>query len=69
MQMILNELSASFPVNTREEGKMVMANFLKVCQEVRKILLNDSMILDKDYNVFLQQIIKKLENKDILWHI
>ncbi|HAU86230.1 MAG TPA: hypothetical protein DCW90_12275 [Lachnospiraceae bacterium] len=52
MQMILNELSANFPVSTREEGKLVMANFLEVCQEVRKILLNDSMILDKDYNVF-----------------
>lgn len=52
MQMILNELSADFPVFSREEGKKIMTGFLKVYQEVRKRIMNDSLILDKDYNTF-----------------
>lgn len=52
MQMILNELSADFPVATIEEGKQVMSDFLAVCKEVRKLIENDTMIMDKDYNLF-----------------
>lgn len=52
MQMILNELSANFPVFSREEGKKIMSSFLNVYQEVKKRIMNDSLILDKHYDYF-----------------
>lgn len=52
MQMILNELSADFPICTREEGKRVMSDFLNLCKRVGKKINNDSLILDKYYDSF-----------------
>ncbi|SET59637.1 hypothetical protein [[Clostridium] polysaccharolyticum] len=52
MQMILNELSANFPVCGREEGKKIMSHFLEVYQEIRKVVMNDSLVMDKHYNSF-----------------
>lgn len=52
MQMILNELSAKFPVESLEAGKHIMENFLKTCFEVKKIIHNDCILLDRDYRSF-----------------
>lgn len=52
MQMILNELSAQFPVETIADGKQIMDSFLDVCFQVKKIIQNDSILLDKDYQSF-----------------
>ena len=52
MQMILNELSARFPVESTELGKQLMDYFLETCFEVKKIIHNDSILLDQDYNSF-----------------
>ncbi|SFR98363.1 hypothetical protein [Anaeromicropila populeti] len=52
MQMILNELSSSFPVYTVNEGKIVMKNFLSTYREMKKKIGNEQAVLDKDYNVF-----------------
>lgn len=52
MQMILNELSARFPVESVENAKQVMGFFLNTYVEVKKIIHNDSMLLDQDYNSF-----------------
>lgn len=52
MQMILNELSAQFPVETIVDGKQIMDSFLDVCFQVKKIIQNDSILLDKDYQSF-----------------
>lgn len=52
MQMILNELSARFPVETTECGKLLMDSFLETYFEVKKIIQNDSILLDQDYKSF-----------------
>lgn len=52
MQMILNELSARFPVRSLEAGKRLMENFLETCFEVKGIIHNDSILLDRDYMSF-----------------
>lgn len=52
MQMILNDLSARFPVETREDGKQIMDSFLETYFEVKKIICNDSILLDQDYRSF-----------------
>lgn len=52
MQMILNELSARFPVETVDSGKQIMESFLDTCFEVKKIIHNDSILLDEDYKSF-----------------
>lgn len=52
MQMILNELSARFPAESTELGKQLMDCFLETCFEVKKIIHNDSILLDQDYNSF-----------------
>lgn len=52
MQMILNELSAKFPVQSPEEGKVLMGTFLETCFAVKKIIGNDSILLDQDYRSF-----------------
>lgn len=52
MQMILNELSARFPVESLEDGKYLMENFLETCFEVKGIIHNDSILLDQDYMSF-----------------
>lgn len=52
MQMILNELSARFPVETQEEGKLLMETFLETYFAVKGIIHNDSILLDKDYRSF-----------------
>jgi len=50
--MILNELSARFPVGTIAEGKQIMVSFLETYSRVKKIIDNESVLLDKDYNSF-----------------
>lgn len=50
MQLVLNELSADFPLKNEYEGKQVMEEFLETYSMARKILKNDSVILDTDYN-------------------
>lgn len=52
MQMILNELSAGFPVESVETGKLLMEYLLKTCFEVKSIIHNDSILLDQDYRSF-----------------
>ena len=52
MQMILNELSARFPVDSVENAKQMMDSFLNTYVDVKKIINNDSMLLDQDYNSF-----------------
>ena len=52
MQMILNELSARFPVGTMEKGRQLMNHFLATCFEVKEIIHNDSILLDQDYRSF-----------------
>ena len=50
--MILNELSAQFPRETITDGKQIMESFLDTCFQVKKIIQNDSILLDKDYQSF-----------------
>lgn len=52
MQMILNELSARFPVESTEKGRQLMDHFLTTCFEVKDIIHNDSILLDQDYKSF-----------------
>lgn len=52
MQMILNELSARCPVETIEDGRQIMNSFLDTYFEVKKIIQNDSILLDQDYRSF-----------------
>ena len=52
MQMIINELSARFPVQSVDHGKQVMDTFLDTCFRVKKIIQNDSILLDQDYRSF-----------------
>lgn len=52
MQMILNELSARFPVQSVEQGKQIMDLFLDACFRVKAIIHNDSILLDQDYKSF-----------------
>ena len=52
MQMILNELSARFPVESTEKGRQLMDQFLTTCFEVKDIIHNDSILLDQDYRSF-----------------
>lgn len=52
MQMILNELSAKFPAETIEDGKMIMQIFLDTCFRIKKVIQNDSVLLDQDYRSF-----------------
>lgn len=52
MQMILNELSARFPVESMEKGRQLMSYFLETCSKVRKIIHNESILLDQDYRSF-----------------
>lgn len=52
MQMILNELSAKFPVESVESGKQLMSQFLETCFEIKKVIHNDSILLDQDYRFF-----------------
>lgn len=52
MQMILNELSARFPAESTEDGKKIMDSFLDTCFEVKKIIHNDSILMDRDYRSF-----------------
>ena len=52
MQMILNELSARFPVESLEYGKKLMEYFLETCFEVKRIIHNDSILLDQNYKSF-----------------
>lgn len=50
MQLVLNELSADFPLKNEYEGKRVMADFIDTYSLTRKILKNDRVLLDMDYN-------------------
>lgn len=50
MQMILNELSADFPLQGKEEGKRVMGLFLQTYVMMKKLLKSDRILLDRDYN-------------------
>lgn len=52
MQMILNELSARFPLPSIEGAKELMDTFLDTCFVVRKIIHNESILLDQDYKSF-----------------
>lgn len=52
MQMILNELSAKFPVKSQEDAKHLMENFLETCFEIKRMIHNDSILLDQDYKSF-----------------
>lgn len=52
MQMILNELSAKFPAGSADDAREVMRIFLETCHEVKRIIHNDSILLDQDYRSF-----------------
>ncbi len=49
MQMILNELSAKFPADSIEQGRNLMNEFLLTYQKIKKIIHNNQVLLDKDY--------------------
>lgn len=54
MHLILNDLSAQFPVANPYEARAVMTSFLKAYQVARKATGSDNLILDRDYNhIFL----------------
>lgn len=53
MQMILNELSARFPIQSIEKARELMDTFLKTYFTVKKIIRNDSILLDQDYKLLL----------------
>lgn len=50
MQLVLNELAADFPLESEYEGKRVMTVFLRTYGARKKILKNDRVLLDTDYN-------------------
>ena len=50
--MIVNDLSAKFPVKEVRDGRKIMEEFLKTCFAVKKIIQNDSILLDQDYQSF-----------------
>lgn len=50
MQMILNELSARFPLTSIEEGKQVMEQFINTYFWVKDIIRNGNILLDQEYN-------------------
>ena len=52
MQMIINDLSAKFPVDTVAEGRQIMDGFLNTYSKVKKIIINDSVLLDQNYCSF-----------------
>lgn len=52
MQMIINELSANFPASSVEEGRIIMQKFLQTYFDVKKIIYNECVLLDKDYRSF-----------------
>ncbi|RKI41924.1 hypothetical protein D7V86_08190 [bacterium D16-51] len=50
MQLVLNELSVEFPLEDEYEGKRVMTRFLCTYRLIKKILKNDRILLDTNYN-------------------
>ena len=52
MQMILNELSSRFPLESPEDGRQIMGFFLDTCFEVKKMIHNDCILMDQDYQSF-----------------
>lgn len=50
MQLVLNELSAEFPLNDEREGKRVMSEFIDTYALASRILKNDRVLLDTNYN-------------------
>ncbi len=52
MKMVLNELSAEFPLQEKREGKRVMNTFLHVYMKMRKLLNESTVYLDKEYSGF-----------------
>ena len=52
MQMIINDLSAKFPVDTISEGRQIMDSFLNTYSKVKKIIINDSVLMDQNYCSF-----------------
>lgn len=49
MQMVLNELSSTFPCETVEGGKQVMKTFLDTYFQAKEILRDDTILLDRNY--------------------
>lgn len=49
MKLVLNELSAKFPVESVEFGRNIMKCFLISYGKMRNIIHNDQIILDRDY--------------------
>lgn len=46
MQMIINDLSAKFPVDSVTEGRQIMNVFLNTYSEMKRIIVNDSVLMD-----------------------
>ena len=53
MHLILNDLSAQFPVAGIYEARKVMQSFLKAYRAAKKAVGSDRLILDRDYNHIL----------------
>lgn len=53
MQMVLNELSAQFPAESVVSGRKMMEEFLNTYMQVRKLIANDTIFLNQDYQSFL----------------
>lgn len=49
MQMVLNELSSTFPCESVEEGKRVMELFLRMYFQAKAVLGDDTILIDQDY--------------------
>lgn len=53
MQMIINDLSAKFPVDSVTEGRQIMNVFLNTYSEMKRIIVNDSVLMDQNYYSFV----------------
>lgn len=52
MQLILNELSFSFPVDNEYIGKELIKNFINTYQKAKRYGIHEQVIMDKDYRSF-----------------
>ena len=50
MQLVLNELSAEFPLKDEREGRRVMSEFIDTYALASKVLKNGRVLLDTNYN-------------------
>lgn len=52
MQLVVNDLSAKFPCEDVETGHKIMKSFIETYYQVKRVIDNDSVLMDKDYRSF-----------------